>query len=100
MGIDWKVNSRLVGKDFFETQREIQGRFFEDYRTLVEPLTTSKFLRRNEDNAKLADEVNDALMLAVRGQKATSKSNGLSPEINIEINKASSHVKFWTLAFP
>ena len=93
MGIDWKVNDRLVGKDYFETQREIQGRFFEDYRTLVEPLTTSKFLRRNEDNAKLADEVNDALMLAVRGQKATSKSNGLSPEINIEINKASVGVK-------
>ena len=93
MGIDWKVNDRLVGKDYFETQREIQGRFFEDYRTLVEPLTTSKFLRRNEDNAKLANEVNDALMLAVRGQKATSKSNGLSPEINIEINKASVGVK-------
>tara|TARA_B110000879_G_C11182885_1_gene519486 strand:+ start:4373 stop:9499 length:5127 start_codon:yes stop_codon:yes gene_type:complete len=93
MGIDWKVNDRLVGKDYFETQREIQGRFFEDYRNLVEPLTTSKFLRRNEDNAKLADEVNDALMLAVRGQKATSKSNGLSPEINIEINKASVGVK-------
>ena len=93
MGIDWKVNDRLVGKDFFETQREIQGRFFEDYRAIVEPLTTSKFLRRNEDNAKLADEVNDALMLAVRGQKATSKSNGLSPEINIEINKASVGVK-------
>jgi hypothetical protein len=93
MNIDWKVNDRLVGKDFFETQREIQGRFFEDYRAIVEPLTTSKFLRRNEDNAKLADEVNDALMLAVRGQKATSKSNGLSPEINIEINKASVGVK-------
>ena len=93
MGIDWKVNDRLVGKDYFETQREIQGRFFEDYRAIVEPLTTSKFLRRNEDNAKLADEVNDALMLAVRGQKATSKSNGLSPEINIEINKASVGVK-------
>ncbi len=93
MGIDWKVNDRLVGKDFFETQREIQGRFFEDYRAIVEPLTTSKFLRRNEDNAKLADEVNDALMLAVRGQKAKSTNNGLSSEINREINKASVGVK-------
>ena len=93
MGIDWKVNDRLVGKDFFETQREIQGRFFEDYRAIVEPLTTSKFLRRNEDNAKLADEVNDALMLAVRGQKAQSTNNGLSSEINREINKASVGVK-------
>jgi len=93
MGIDWKVNDRLVGKDFFETQREIQGRFFEDYRAIVEPLTTSKFLRRNEDNAKLADEVNDALMLAVRGQKAKRTNNGLSSEINREINKASVGVK-------
>ena len=93
MGISWKVDSRLVGKDFFETQREIQGRFFEDYRFIVEPLTTSKFLRRNEDNAKLADEINDALMLAVRGQKAKSSDNGLSSEINKEINKASVGVK-------
>jgi len=93
MGIDWKVNDRLVGKDYFETQREIQGRFFEDYRAVVEPLTTSKFLRRNEDNAKLADEVNDALMLAVRGQKARSVDNGLSVEINKEINRASVGVK-------
>ena len=93
MGIDWKVNDRLVGKDYFETQREIQGRFFEDYRAIVEPLTTSKFLRRNEDNAKLADEVNDALMLAVRGQKAKKSNNGLSFEINREINKASVGVK-------
>ena len=92
MGIDWKVNSRLVGKDFFETQREIQGRFFEDYRAIVEPLATSKFLRRNKDNAKLADEVNDALMLAVRGQKATS-TNGLTAEMNRAINKSSVGVK-------
>jgi len=92
MGIDWKVNSRLVGKDFFETQREIQGRFFEDYRAIVEPLATSKFLRRNKDNAKLADEVNNALMLAVRGQKATS-ANGLTAEMNKAINKSSVGVK-------
>jgi GH24 family phage-related lysozyme (muramidase) len=92
IGIDWKVNSRLVGKDFFETQREIQGRFFEDYRAIVEPLATSKFLRRNKDNAKLADEVNNALMLAVRGQKATS-ANGLTAEMNKAINKSSVGVK-------
>jgi len=92
LGISWKVSDRLVGKDFFETQREIQGRFFEDYRAIVEPLATSKFLRRNKDNAKLADDVNDALMLAVRGEKATSK-NGLTADINTQINKASVGVK-------
>ena len=92
-GLQWKVNERLVGKDFFETQREIQGRFFEDYRAIIEPLATSKFLRRNKDNAKLAEEINDALMLAVRGQKAQTKNNGLDAATNTAINKASVGVK-------
>ena len=93
LGMSWKVSDRLVGKDYFETQREIQGRFFEDFRSIVEPLATSKFLRRNKDNAKLNDEINDALMLAVRGQKAKNSDNGLGVEINKEINKASVGVK-------
>jgi len=93
LGMSWKVSDRLVGKDYFETQREIQGRFFEDFRSIVEPLATSKFLRRNKDNAKLNDEINDALMLAVRGQKAKNSDNGLGVQINKEINKASVGVK-------
>ena len=85
-GTGWKKSTKVVEKDLSENQREITGRFNERFRGIVEGVSL------NAAKGTLAEDVNNVLMLALRGNKSLA-NNGLDKATNKAINDAASEIK-------
>ena len=84
--IGWKKSTEVVGKDLSENQREITGRFNERFRGIVEGISL------HSAKGTMAEDVNNVLMLALRGDHALAK-NGLDTATNKAINDAAKEIK-------
>ena len=85
-GTGWKKSTKVVGKDLSENQREITGRFNERFRGIVESISL------HAAKGTMAEDVNNVLMLSLRGNKALG-NNGLDVATNKAINNAAKEIK-------
>ena len=85
-GIKFKVQDKVVEKDFSEVQREVTGKFNDRFRAIIEDISL------HSAKGTLAEEMNSALMLSVRSSKPI-KHEGFDAATNKAINKAAAGVK-------
>jgi hypothetical protein len=78
--------SKVVGKDLSEVQRQVTGGFSDKFRAIVEDISL------HSAKGTLATDINDLLMLALRGNEAIPSKN-LDKNAAKAINTAAENIK-------
>jgi hypothetical protein len=81
-----KKEQKIVRQDLSEVQREVTGKFNERFRAIVDDLNLA------DKNGKLAEQINDALMISLRSNRPV-RHEVLDAETNKAVNAAAKGVK-------
>jgi len=81
-----KADQKIVRQDLSEVQREVTGKFNERFRAIVDDLNLA------DKNGKLAEQINDALMISLRSNRPV-RHEVLDAETNKAVNAAAKGVK-------
>jgi len=74
-GMGWKPGQKLIEEDYAGISRQFTGKFFDMFQEAILPIATKRY------NGALAQNVNDSLSLAIRGQ--SSKGQEYSEAVNV-----------------